>query len=241
MGIQKEGEHYFTHNSISSNPVFTEKLSTPEEIFTVLELYAKGIFFIISGPSGVGKNEMMKRIEKHYSTLDKPQTTTTRKIRRTEYDPEGKCISRYRHISKEYFKQMEDEKKFLESNTFVTGESYGTILKDVVEGLLEGKDMIKEIEVSGTEEARKVLPAKNICTIFLKPSNVGILKDRIIGRGDGMTPEEIEERVGIAEKEIAKSSAYDFVIESIDGDIEGTFEFFKAVIEYVLSRREKSI
>lgn len=69
----------------------------------------RGILFIISGPSGVGKGTIREALLKRMHDIKVSVSATTRPPRDGEID--GKD---YFFLSREKFKQMIDEDKFLE-------------------------------------------------------------------------------------------------------------------------------
>lgn len=220
-----------------------EAKTTPEEkvhhdIGTYQQEVSEGILIILSGPSGVGKNEMMKRISKAFPQAKKPRSKTTREPRPSEYNEKGELISQYDHISLEEFQHLIDTGALLEYNRLEeNGQYYGTSFEQVEAGLNNKDIMIKEIEVKGRKTAVEKLPEQNVHSIFLSIANPESLRDRIKARGDEMPETEIDKRVANAFKEIEESSTSDEVITSIEGDIEATFQLIKTAIEKVISQR----
>ena len=105
----------------------------------------KGLLFILSGPSGVGKGTIRKELMKDKSlNLYYSVSMTTRPIR--PHEEEGKD---YYFVSKEEFQRNLDNDNLLEHATFV-GNSYGTPKDKVEQQLEEGKNVLLEIDVQGT-------------------------------------------------------------------------------------------
>ena len=91
----------------------------------------------------------------------------------------------------------------------------------------EGKIIVKDIEVNGTENLLKILGNDTrIVTIFLKVEKEE-LKRRLIERGDNI--QDIEVRLGRLEYEEDKIKLYDYVIKN--DDFEKTVQVIMTIIE----------
>ena len=96
----------------------------------------KGILFVVSGPSGVGKTSMIKSIISEMEDAVFSVSCTTRPKRPGEVDGED-----YFFVSEEEFKKMIEEDAFLEWAR-VHGYLYGTPKKFVEDTVNKGKDVI---------------------------------------------------------------------------------------------------
>ena len=98
---------------------------------------------------------------------------------------------------------------------------------DVSLKIKEGKIIVKDIEVNGTENLLKILGNDTrIVTIFLKVGKEE-LKRRLIERGDNI--QDIEVRLGRLEYEEDKIKLYDYVIKN--DDFEKTVQVIMTIIE----------
>lgn len=167
----------------------------------------KGLLIILSGPSGVGKGSVRVELVKDESlNLAYSVSMTTRKMRPGEV--EGR---EYYFVSKEEFDKQVKAGNLLEHATFV-GNSYGTP-RDKVEALRDqGKNVILEIEVSGTLQVlSKYGEDPKVLSIFLLPPSFEELEGRIRGRrteSDAM----IEERLEKAKSELQSGHYYDYQV-----------------------------
>ncbi|MGC8844063.1 MAG: guanylate kinase, partial [bacterium] len=103
----------------------------------------KGLLFILSGPSGVGKDTLLKELLKTDLKITKCVTYTTRPPREGEKDGVD-----YRFVSLEEFERLKREKAFLEWAE-VGGNLYATPRDWVERKLSEGEDVILKIDVQG--------------------------------------------------------------------------------------------
>lgn len=166
----------------------------------------KGVLFVLSGPSGVGKGTVRKSImergdhQLHYSI-----SVTTRKPREGEIDGID-----YFFKSKENFELMIKNNELLEWAEYV-GNFYGTPVKYVNDTLAAGKDVLLEIEVQGALQVKTHFP--EAVFIFLMPPSLAELKDRILNRGTE-ADHLIKHRMSAAKEEIELMDQYDYVVEN---------------------------
>ena len=97
------------------------------------------------------------------------------------------------------------------------------------EKIQSGKIIVKDIEVNGTENLIKLLKNEvKVVPIFLRVEREE-LKRRLISRGDLLTDEEIELRLGRLDYEESKMNLYDYVIKN--DDLEKTVQIIMTIIE----------
>ena len=164
---------------------------------------------IITGPSGVGKGTVVKKILDKDRNIWLSISATTRKPRIGEKDGEN-----YYFLSEKRFKEMIDKKQFLEWAQFA-GNFYGTPLFTVNEKIEKGFIVFLEIEVEGAKQIKEKFP--EALSIFILPPNKDELERRIRNRGtEG--EEAINRRLSRANYEIAFSEKFDFVVTNYDVD-----------------------
>ncbi|MBQ1279310.1 MAG: guanylate kinase [Clostridia bacterium] len=162
-----------------------------------------GRLFIVSGPSGSGKDTVLKEIFKRCPEIEFSISSITRPMREGEVEGE-----KYNFISREKFEDMLKNDQLLEHNVFV-GNYYGTPKAPVDKAILEGKDMIIEVDVNGAFQIKKKLP--NAISIFIMPPSLETLRARLTGRGTEKA-EVIEKRLGEALSEISRAAEYDYIV-----------------------------
>ena len=172
----------------------------------------KGLLIILSGPSGVGKGTIRKKI------MDNPDlnliysvSLTTRKPRNEEVDGID-----YRFIKRKKFEEYIQEDNLLEWAEFV-GNYYGTPKDWVEEQRRLGKNVILEIEVEGATKVLASQKGNKVFSIFVIPPSLEELRQRIRNR-HSETPEVINKRLAKAENEIGLKYQYHFVVLNDDAD-----------------------
>ena len=159
----------------------------------------KGKVVIVSGPSGVGKSSICKKLVERLNNACLSISVTTRPTGASEV--EGRD---YWFVSGEQFQQRIDEGGLLEYAE-VFGQFYGTPRDKVEQTLEAGKIVVLEIDVQGARKVKAVYPDAKM--IFILPPSQKELKERINGRGREDN-ETAEKRLGEASVEIAAAWQY---------------------------------
>ena len=171
-----------------------------------------GNLTVLTGPSGVGKGTIVKKILDNHSNVWLSISATTRQPRPGEID--GK---HYLFLEKKNFQKMIDEHGFLEWASF-SNNFYGTPKKIIKEKIKEGTNVLLEIELQGARQIRKSFP--EALQIFIEPPSLFELEKRIRGRGTE-SEDAIKDRLEIANKELMAKHEFDAVV--INDDIYKTY------------------
>lgn len=163
----------------------------------------KGRLIVISGPSGVGKGTLVKRLLRECDRLKLSVSATTRKPR--SEDTEGVT---YFFKTKDEFRSMIENSAFMEWAIY-NDNYYGTPIAPVREKLAEGYDVLLEIDVQGAMKVMERCP--DGIYIFIAPPSVETLRERLTGRGSE-SPEQIDKRVAAAESELELKDRYTYVV-----------------------------
>ncbi len=170
------------------------------------------LILVISGPSGVGKDSLIKfLIEKYPNLFTLLISATTRKPREGEIS--GKD---YHFLSAQEFQQWKDEDRFIESEEVYSGCFYGSpkISDEIINS---GKISISDIDIKGAISIKKYYKDQ-ASVIFLTPPEPieDTLKERLEKRGKD-SPENIIKRTSKAreEVEIAKKGFDDKYVDYI--------------------------
>jgi guanylate kinase len=188
----------------------------------------KGILFILSGPSGVGKGTVRKALFEQSTDLRYSISMTTRNPREGEKDGVD-----YFFKSRDEFEKLISEGQLIEHAEYV-GNYYGTPRQYVEQTLNEGKDVFLEIEVQGALKVRENFPEGVF--VFLIPPSLEELKDRIVNRGTE-TEEKVKNRLKAAKEEIDMMDAYDYVV--VNDQIDNAVTKVKAIVASEHCKRER--
>lgn len=167
----------------------------------------KGGIFLISGPSGSGKDTLLVELFKKRPEIKFSISSITRPMR--EGEVEG---IKYNFITREAFEDMLKNDMLLEYNIYA-GNYYGTPKMPVIDAIDDGKDIIIEVDVNGASKIREKLP--QAVSIFIMPPSYEVLRNRLSGRGTE-TQEVIDKRMEIALLEIARATEYDYIVVNDD-------------------------
>jgi guanylate kinase len=163
----------------------------------------RGLLIVISGPSGVGKDTLIKRLLELDRNLRYSVSCTTRAPRPGEVDGVD-----YAFVSRERFQQLIEEGAFLEHATY-NHNLYGTLIGRVERERDAGHDVVLKIEVKGAEQVRTKVP--DAVFIFVAPPSVDELVKRQIKRNTE-TSQDMEARRQIATREMEYAARYDHVV-----------------------------
>ena len=180
----------------------------------------KGMLFVLSSPSGVGKTTLTKKLAENNSQFAISISYTTRKPRPNEID--GKD---YYFVTQEEFDALIKKNDFYEfANIF--DNNYGTHKETVIKLLSQGKDVLFDIDWQGTLQLKKIRDLNIVC-IFILPPNINVLRDRLLNRHKGQE-ELIEKRMNKFNEELSHWNQYNYVVTNDDLNI--CYEKIKSII-----------
>lgn len=163
----------------------------------------RGRLFVISGPAGAGKTEIVKKLIERHPDVKLSVSCTTRAPRPGEVDDVN-----YHFVSDARFDELVAEDAFYEW-AHVHQNRYGTLKRTVQQELSEGHDLILEIDVQGCLQA--MAQDDTVTGIFVCPPSRENLERRLRGRGTE-TEESIRVRLNNVAGEVATAYKYHYVI-----------------------------
>lgn len=178
-----------------------------------------GKLFLITGPSGAGKREVIDRINQFGIKFEKVTSYTTREKREGEVEGES-----YNYISKKDFDGMVKEDEMLEWAE-VHKNLYGTKEEEVDKYLKENERVLIEIDPSGARKVKEKRP--DAVSIFIMPPSYEGLKTRLASLSEG----ELEARIKIGKKELEKLLDWDYLVVYEEGKLDQVAEDVSRILK----------
>lgn len=166
-----------------------------------------GKLIVISGPSGAGKSTVIKRLIDANPNIVFSVSATTREPRPGETDGIN-----YYFVSKARFEEMIEKGELLEYARYVDN-FYGTPREPVYNSLIQGRDVLFDIEVQGAMQIKRTCPTAIL--IFMVPSSFSEIEKRLRGRGTD-SDEVIRHRLETARNEYRYAPDYNYLVLNDD-------------------------
>jgi len=179
----------------------------------------EGQLFVISAPSGTGKNTIIEMVRKDLKGLGYSISHTTRAPRKGEIDG-----VHYYFIGKKEFEKMIQAQEFVEWAA-VYDQLYGTSISSLRNAQVSGKDVLLDLDLQGARHIKERFPDST--SIFIVPPSLQTLRERLEKRSsyDGT---DIDLRMTEAVQEIRECRNFDFLI--VNDDIRQAVKEVEAVI-----------
>lgn len=188
-----------------------------------------GMLFVLVGPSGAGKNTLMQRVQDRLGDLPQLATMTTRAIR------EGEVHGReHWFVSREKFQDLIETNALIEWQRVHLDDLYGTPRSTVEDAIQAGTDLIADIEFLGASAIYRDYP-ENAILVFITPSNLDILADRILQRGN-VTAKALADRLERARFEMTFAPRCHYLI--LNDEVEPAAEQLYKIVLNERARRE---
>ncbi len=179
------------------------------------------LLLVISGPSGVGKDMLIRRLRERGYPFYFVVTATSRPKRPGEV--EGRD---YFFVSKEEFEDMVARGELLE-HALVYGDYKGVPKAQIREALASGLDVIMRVDVQGASTIRQIAP--EAVFVFLAPASEEELVARLKSRSSE-SPEHLRQRLQTAKWEMEQIGQFDYVIFNPDGELDKAVDQLLAII-----------
>jgi guanylate kinase len=180
------------------------------------------LLIVLSGPSGAGKDTVLRRMKERGLPFHFVVTATTRPRRADEV--EGKD---YFYLTEKQFAEMLERDELLE-HALVYKEYKGIPKQQVREALASGKDVLLRVDIQGAETIRSLCPEALL--IFLTPATEEELIGRL-SRRKTETPEGLQLRIATARQELRRLDLFDYVVVNADQKLDAAVDAIVAIIE----------
>ncbi|MFQ5861015.1 MAG: guanylate kinase, partial [Dehalococcoidia bacterium] len=161
------------------------------------------VLLVLSGPSGAGKDAVLKRMR----TLQRPWhfvvTATTRPKRSGEQEGLD-----YIFLEPSTFQAMQERGEFLECAQ-VYGRWYGVPRQQVREALEQGRDVLMKVDVQGAATIKRLAP--QAVFVFLAPPSLEELERRLRQRATESRTD-LEVRIQTARQEMESLPSFDYLV-----------------------------
>lgn len=189
----------------------------------------RGLMLALSSPSGAGKTTIANTLLKLEQNITMSISVTTRPKRPGETEGQD-----YYFVTREKFRALVDSGDLLE-HAEVFGNGYGTPKKFVFDTLLNGQDIIFDIDWQGTQQLSQ-LARTDLVRIFILPPSTAELESRLRGRGQD-TEEIVQLRMAEATNEMSHWAEYTYVI--INRDLEESVNHVRSILTAERLRRTR--
>jgi guanylate kinase len=200
-----------------------------------LRPYVRGgnpLLIIISGPSGAGKDAVVRRMEELGYPFCFVITATTRPPR--EGEQEG---ADYFFLSESEFLDLIERGELLE-HALVYGEHKGIPKRQVRQALASGRDVVMRLDVQGAATVRGLVP--DAILVFLIPGSEEELLQRL-RRRKTETAVEFQRRVTTMREEMKRIPEFDYVVVNQDGQLDRAVEAIVAIMRAEKCRTKQRV
>ena len=180
------------------------------------------LLFVLSGPSGVGKDAVLKRIRERMPELNFVVTANSRPPREGEVHGVD-----YIFVSKEEFERMIDNDELIEyANVY---DQYKGVPKSQVKMAMDsGKDVIMRLDVQGAKRVHSLCP--DAILIFLSPTSQEEWCQRLMNRKTE-TEESLRIRMEMVKKELTYLPIFNYVVYNPENELEKAVDQIESIIK----------
>lgn len=188
----------------------------------IAERQRQPLMVVISGPSGVGKDTVVDRMQQRGLPFHFVVTATTRAQRSTETEGVD-----YFFLSQAEFERMIQAGEFIE-HAMVYGEHKGIPRRQVQQALASGIDVVLRVDVQGAKTIRELHPEALL--IYLTTRSEDELVERLKRRRTE-SPEKLQLRLDTARAEFDYLPLFDYAVINSETQVEAAVDAILAIIQ----------
>ncbi|MBL06577.1 MAG: guanylate kinase [Chloroflexi bacterium] len=177
--------------------------------------------FLISGPSGVGKDSIIEELRNIFKDFHFVVTAVTRTKRNAEIDGVNHFF-----VSEQKFQEMIENDELIEWSK-VYGNYYGVPKIQIDEPISKNHSVLLRVDVQGAEKIKSKIPS--VISIFIKPESFDQIKKHLSSRGQN-SDDDVERRIEAAKEEVKLSKNFDYIITNQEGNIQYVINHVKDII-----------
>lgn len=201
-----------------------------DELIDQMRQVRRPRLFIISGPSGVGKDAVIERMREEHPDFHYVVTATTRPRRPGEIDG-----IHYYFMTEDEFTAQHEQDEFLEA-AVVYGNWYGVPKGRIRSALQSGTSVVVKVDVQGSATIRQAISESVL--IFLVPPSMSELLGRLRSRKTD-DPDVLMQRLSTATRELTAAKSFDYVVFNESDRLDETVKQISAIIVAESSRMEQ--
>lgn len=182
----------------------------------------RGRVFILSGPSGVGKDSVLEHLQVAYPSAKYVVTSTSREMRDGEKDGQH-----YVFLNRETFERQIAAGEYIESEE-VYGNLYGVPRQPILDGLSNGQHVIIKVDVKGAATLRGKI--RHTVSIFLAPESMQSLLKRLRDRKTDKQ-KDLMKRFHTSSEELKRASEFDYVVFNVSDNLDAAVSDICSIID----------
>jgi guanylate kinase len=190
----------------------------------------RGLLLILSSPSGAGKSTLARMLMAWDPSLRFSISATTRAPRANEVDGRE-----YYFVSDAQFAQSVQAGDMLE-HAEVFGNRYGSPAAPVKDALVNGRDMIFDIDWQGGQQIKNSALGSDVVSVFILPPSIEELERRLKSRAQDSAGV-IAARMAKSRNEISHWAEYDYVL--VNTELDRCFDELKGLVQVERMRRSR--
>jgi len=199
---------------LAVNPLVKEKID-----FNILE--QAPLMIVISGPSGVGKDSVLRALKKSGLPVYHVVTANTRAPR-----PDEREGIDYFFVTRDDFEKMISDNELIEYS-HVYDDYKGVPKAQIRKAIESGRDVILRLDVQGAEKIKKMYPEAIL--VFLTPANEEEWFQRLGGRRLSQE-KDLATRIETVKDELIKARNFDYIVVNAQNQLQKTITTIEAII-----------